>query len=248
MTWWITTKGHLLHQDARSLHMTKTSQRQTWAPHGQHGHSMGPAMQNYRCHNVYIVSTPSKRKVDTLEFFPHNSPMSRLSSTDRLPMAANYMTDVLKHPHPDGPFAKIGDDTLTALSQLAAIFKNKFQKPLAPELVQAPLKAAENKQPAALVQPILTSPIKDTYKTRSQRLANVSQSRNSPLLPRVVNPVVRHASSLRVLARTHNLSPINLSQDDFWDMVTANQAIALGTNHWTSIHLENAVVHPITGK
>jgi hypothetical protein len=35
--------------------------------------------------------------------------------------------------------------------KLAAIFKNKFQKPLAPELIQAPLKAAENKQPAALV-------------------------------------------------------------------------------------------------
>jgi hypothetical protein len=51
--------------------------------------------------------------------------------------------------------------------KLAAIFKNKFQKPLAPELIQAPLKAAENKQPAALVQTILTSPIKHNYQTRS---------------------------------------------------------------------------------
>jgi hypothetical protein len=31
-------------------------------------------------------------------------------------------------------------------------------------------------------------------------------------------------------------------------MGTANHAIALGTNQWTSIHLENSVVHPITGK
>jgi hypothetical protein len=51
--------------------------------------------------------------------------------------------------------------------QLATIFKNNFQKPLAPELVQAPGKAAEIKKPAALVQPILTSPMKHNYQTRS---------------------------------------------------------------------------------
>jgi hypothetical protein len=30
----------------------KTSQRRTWAPHGQHGYSLGPAMHHYRCQNV----------------------------------------------------------------------------------------------------------------------------------------------------------------------------------------------------
>jgi hypothetical protein len=46
----------------------KTSQRQTWAPHGQHGYSLGPAMNHYRCQNVYISSTASERIVYTLEF------------------------------------------------------------------------------------------------------------------------------------------------------------------------------------
>jgi hypothetical protein len=50
----------------------KPSQRQTWAPHGQHGYSLGPAMHHYRCQNVYITSTVSERIVDTLEFFSHN--------------------------------------------------------------------------------------------------------------------------------------------------------------------------------
>jgi hypothetical protein len=45
--------------------------------------------------------------------------------------------------------------------------KNKFHKPSALELIQAPVKAAENKQPSALVQPILTSPMKYNYQTRS---------------------------------------------------------------------------------
>jgi hypothetical protein len=30
----------------------KPSQRRTWAPHGQHGYSMGPAMQHHRRQDV----------------------------------------------------------------------------------------------------------------------------------------------------------------------------------------------------
>jgi hypothetical protein len=55
-------------------------------------------------------------------------------------MSDNAMTDALKHPRPDFPFAQVGDDTITALSKLAAILKNKFQKPIAPELVHVPIK------------------------------------------------------------------------------------------------------------
>jgi hypothetical protein len=146
--------------------------RRTWAPHCQHGYYLGPAMHHYRCQNVYISSTASERIVETLEFFPHNSPMPQLFSTDSLLMTANDMDNALKQPHPEVPFAQVGDDTITALSQLAAIFKNKFQKPTAPELLQAPLKAAENKQPAALAHPILTSTmknIKHVHKDKSVR-------------------------------------------------------------------------------
>jgi hypothetical protein len=104
------------------------SQRQTWAPHGQHGCSLSHEMHRYRCKNVYISSTASERIINTLEFFPHNLLMPQISSTDRLLMAAHDTTDALKDPHPDFPFATIGDDTITALA-LATIFKNKFQKP-----------------------------------------------------------------------------------------------------------------------
>jgi hypothetical protein len=48
----------------------KPYKRQTWAPHGQHGYSLGPAMHHYRCQNVYISSTASERIVDTLDFPP----------------------------------------------------------------------------------------------------------------------------------------------------------------------------------
>jgi hypothetical protein len=163
-------------------------------------------------------------------------------------MAANDMANALKHTRPEVPSAQVGDDTITALAQLAAIFKNKFQKPTAPELIQAPLKAAENKQPAALAQPILTSPMQHKYQTRSQIQMSANTALNTPLLLRVVTPMTGQEASPRVPARTKNLSPRNLSQDDFWNMETANQAIVLGANHWTQQNFSQAVVHPVTGK
>jgi hypothetical protein len=66
----------------------KPGKRRTWAPHGQHGYSLGPTMHHYRCQNIYISTTASERIVDTLEFFPHNYQIPQLSSTDRLLMAA----------------------------------------------------------------------------------------------------------------------------------------------------------------
>jgi hypothetical protein len=47
------------------------------------------------------------------------------------------MATTLQHRHPEVPFAQVGDDTITALTQLEAIFKNKFQKPKSPDLTHA---------------------------------------------------------------------------------------------------------------
>jgi hypothetical protein len=161
----------------------KPAKRQTWAPRGQPCYSLGPAMHHYRCQFFYISATASKRIVDTLDFFPHDSPIPQLSSTDRLLMAAKDMPNALKHPHPEFKFAHFGDDTITALTHLAEIFKNKFQKPKSPELTHDPLKAAENKRPAALTQPVLTSRMQHKYQTRSQKLIHKKTTSNTPLLP-----------------------------------------------------------------
>jgi hypothetical protein len=82
----------------------KPGKRRTWAPHGQHGYSLGPAIHHYKCQNVYISSTASESIVDIIEFFPHHYQMPQLSSTDRLTMAAKDMTDALQNPHPEVPF------------------------------------------------------------------------------------------------------------------------------------------------
>jgi hypothetical protein len=82
-------------------------------------------MHHSRCQNVYISTTASERIVDTLELFPHNYQLPYLLSTNRLLMAAKDMTDALQNPHPAVPFTSVGDDTIAALTDLAAIFKLK---------------------------------------------------------------------------------------------------------------------------
>jgi predicted RNase H-like nuclease len=85
--------------------------------------------------------------------------MPQLSSTDRLIMAANDISNALKNPHPEVPFAQVRDDTISALTKLAEIFKNKFQKVQTLGLPNAPAKASEYKRPAYVSQPILTSTV-----------------------------------------------------------------------------------------
>jgi hypothetical protein len=48
--------------------------------------------------------------------------------------------------------------------------------------------------------------------------------------------------------RSQNLSPRDLSQDNFWDMENSNMDISLGNHHWSQQHHANAVVHPVTGQ
>jgi predicted RNase H-like nuclease len=124
-------------------------------------------MHHYPCQNVYIADTASERIVDTLEFPPHNFPIPQLSSTDRLIMAAKDMSNALKNPHPEVPFSHIGDDTISALTKVAEIFKTKFQKVQSQGLPNAPAMASEHTIPANLSHPILASPVHQQHQTIS---------------------------------------------------------------------------------
>jgi hypothetical protein len=47
--------------------------RKTWAPYGQDGWYIGPALEHYRCYTVYITKTSSNSVVETVEFSHINS-------------------------------------------------------------------------------------------------------------------------------------------------------------------------------
>jgi hypothetical protein len=226
----------------------KPGKRRTWAPHWQHGYSLGPAMHHYRCQNVYILATASERIVDTLEFFPHNYQMPHLSSTDRLLMAAKDTTDALQNPHPEVPFASVGDDTISALADLAAIFKLKLRQTPSPRPQAVPPMVFQRQCLAESSNQILNSPLPISRQTRSHTIIHTQDIPNVPLPPRVATPRTLRPSPPRVPTRSRRLSPRNLSQDEFCGMDTAHMAIALGDNHWSRQHQANAVIHPVTGK
>jgi hypothetical protein len=205
-------------------------------------------MHHYRCQNIYISSTASERIVDTLESPPHNYLMPQLYSTVRLVMASNNMTNALQNPHPHVPFTYVGDDTISALTTLANIFKLKLQHTQSPTL---PAAVPTVKLHTCLVEssnPISASSMPPPRHTRSQTTIQARDKANAPLLLRVVTPMTRNPSPSRVPTRSRNIYPRNLSQDDFCGMDTAHMAIALGNNHWSQQHLANAVIHPVTGK
>jgi hypothetical protein len=175
--------------------------------------------------------------------------MPQLSSTDRLLMAAKDMTDAFRNPHPDVPFASVRDDTIAALTDLAAIFKLKLQQALSLATQASPSTFVQ--RPSHIPSPaqILISPMPDSRQTRSQTTIHTPDIPKWPLPPRVVTPkTLRQSPPPRVPTGSQRLSSHNLSQDDFCGMDTTHMAIALGNNHWSQRHQANSVIHPVTGK
>jgi hypothetical protein len=158
------------------------------------------------------------------------------------------MTDALQNPHPEVPFARVGDDTISALADLAEIFKLKFQQTPSPTPQPVPPTAFQRPCHAESSNQILNSPMPISRQTRSQTIIHSQDIPNAPLPPRVITPRTLRPSPPRVATRSQRLSPRNLSQEDFCGMDTAHMAIALGDNHWYRQHQANAVIQPVTGK
>jgi hypothetical protein len=96
--------------------------RRTWAPHGQDGWYIGPALEHYRCYTVYITKTRSNRIVETVEFFPHKFTLPFPSSHELATQDAADLTHVLLNPRPAGPFCQVGDEQAITLRRLANMF------------------------------------------------------------------------------------------------------------------------------
>jgi hypothetical protein len=158
------------------------------------------------------------------------------------------MTDALQHPHPEVPFASVGDDTIAALADLAAIFKLKIKQTPSPATQAAPAKIFQLPSLAPSSDQILNSPMPIERQMRSQTTIHTQDIPNVPLPPRLVTPRTLRQSPQRVPTGSQRLTPRNFSQDDFCCMDSAHMAISLGHNHWSQQHQANAVIHPVTGK
>jgi hypothetical protein len=102
-------------QGTRMIAHETPGRRRTWAPHGQDGWYIGPALEHSRCYTIYITKTRSNRIVETVEFFPQKFTLPFPSSQDFATQAAADLTHALLHPQPAGPFYQVGDKQTIAL-------------------------------------------------------------------------------------------------------------------------------------
>jgi hypothetical protein len=121
------------------------SRRRNWAPHGQDGWYIGPALEHYRCYTVYITKTRGERIVETVDFFPKKFELPFPSAQDLATKAAAELTHTLLHPQPAGPFYKVGDEQTLALKRLADIFEGATRQKS--RVVIPPAETVENVAP-----------------------------------------------------------------------------------------------------
>jgi hypothetical protein len=179
------------------------SRRKTWAPHGQDGWYIGPALEHYRCYTVYINKTRGKSVVETVDFFSETFKLPFPSTQYLATKAATEFTHALLHPQPVGPFCKVGDEQTLALKRLADIFEGATRQK---SRVVSPPRVQNTATQQRVAQ-----------QTTSSRLTTNSHRRTHTPHIRVITPPTPH-----VMVRCSTRQKTNLSQDMIAE--TINQA------------------------
>jgi hypothetical protein len=240
------------------------SRRRTWAPHGQDGWYIGPALEHYRCYRVYVNKTRGERIDETVEFFPEEFQLPFLSTQERATQTDKELTHALLNPQPAGPFCQVGDEQTLALKRLAAIFDGATQSRKS-KLLIPPTETVSNDAPLRVqikvspprVQNAAT-PHRMAHQTTTAILTPNSHRRTHTTPRREVAPPTPHA-----MVRRRAVQQYNLSQDMISETVhQANHCFSFPmsprsrTNEKAikneqviiSPEMTNAVICPETGK
>ena len=149
----------------RCIAHEKSSQRGTWAPHGQPGWYVGAAPAHFRCYQIYIPKTQGTQICDTVEFFPTHCKMPKVSANDAAIYAANDLIMALTKPQPPNSFISFGYDQMVALRQLATIFQCAVTKKPTSDLgvpdIAPPQQPRTRSQMKHLVNAAFTVPQRD---------------------------------------------------------------------------------------
>ena len=101
-------------------------QRGSWDVHAVKGYYVGPALDSYRCYEVYIPSTRGVRISDTVVWLPKTTTMPGASTNDLIHISLQEIVNCLKNPSPKAPICPL-DPTLTEiLKTMADLFVTKL--------------------------------------------------------------------------------------------------------------------------
>jgi hypothetical protein len=122
----------------RVIAFKPSSIRSTWVPHGDEGWYVGPALEHYRCVNVYFPSTRTTRTVDTVRYFPHTIPFPKTTLEDHLRQASSDIVALLANPPSKvTPELQSGSKIHNAILELSRIFNNADTIPALPAIKEA---------------------------------------------------------------------------------------------------------------
>jgi hypothetical protein len=180
------------------------NRRRTWAPHGQDGWYIGPALEHYRCYTVYITKTRGDRIVETVELFPEKFTLPFPSAQDLATQAAADLTHALLHPQPAGPFCKVGDEQTIALKQLADIFEGATQRKS--KVVIPPTDGVENAAPPRVQNTVSPPRVQNTTAQQMYPQPNTLSHSTPNSHRRQITPARR---TLRLCVTSHSQPLIN---------------------------------------
>ena len=109
----------------RILAHEKPNQHGTWEAHAQDGWYLGPALEAYRCHKVYITSTRGERTINTISWFPQKTAMPIATPHDLLRAAIADLKAAITSPEPGLLIGTLTPTEVQALQDLTDLLTNK---------------------------------------------------------------------------------------------------------------------------
>jgi hypothetical protein len=239
------------------------NRRRTWAPHGQDGWYLGPALEHYRCYTVYITKTRGDSIVETVDFFPEKFTLPFPSPQDLATQAAADLTRYLLHPQHAGPFCQVGDAQTLALKRLAAIFEGATQRKT--KIIVPPTEKGDNNAPPRVRTDVSPPRVPNTtahhispqYNIPAHSTPNSHRRQKAPVI-RAVTPQTPHVMVRRSARRQYNLSQNMMAEainqaNHFFSILShkpkQKSKLSIASNEVIIMpEMANAVICPETGK
>ena len=156
--------------------------RKTWDCHALEGQYLGPTMDHYKCHRIYIPATRGERTPDTVEFHPTYCKMPYASSIEEAKMVIKELIAAIQKAQPPSPYS-LRNEEVTRIKKLSNIFKKKLNNNSTPPRV---VKGKNNAQQRVPKNHPTTHSYEHTrtpthrYPTRNKLVKNLETMKEEP--------------------------------------------------------------------
>jgi hypothetical protein len=106
----------------------KPDKRGSWAPHAVDAWYLGPALESYRCYNVWIWDTCSERITDTVGWIPNNLHGPAITANDIISASLADIKQALTIPDINTPLVPLDNSHADDLKTIADILLRRPQK------------------------------------------------------------------------------------------------------------------------